>query len=389
MNWRSKHKQTDKAVNAHPQNTAGLAAVKPPQPTPNGAQKADPMQVTDSTQPRPKPQRTPLAFIIVFAVLALCIILSGFFYYRGYERKFRLQVEGQLKSIADQKVSEIVQWRKELLGDGSILFNNPHVTTLVKDYYAKPQNAVVREELLAYMNAVMNARQYDRVSLLDTKGLERLSTSGTLGPAGDYLQQRLPEVLRTGKVAILDFYRDTPDEPIYLAVLVPITDGKAGGNPLGMLVLRVVPDTYIYPLIQRWPIPSKTAETLLIRKDGSDALYLNNLRFSEDAALSLRIPLSRVDVPAVAAVQGKEGVTEGVDYRGVPVVAYACVIPDSPWFITAKMDKSEIYAPLREQGFYLAIVVFLFLFAAGAGILLVARMQNVRFKRGKVAPAKG
>lgn len=43
----------------------------------------------------------------------------------------------------------------------------------------------------------------------------------------------------------------------------------------------------------------------------------------KDAALSLRIPLGRADVPAVKAVLGQVGIVEGADYRGTPVIAAA------------------------------------------------------------------
>ena len=49
------------------------------------------------------------------------------------------------------------------------------------------------------------------------------------------------------------------------------------------------------------------------------------------------------------AVLGQEGIVEGVDYRGVPVIAAVRAVPDSPWFLVARMDASEVYAPVRER----------------------------------------
>ncbi len=45
----------------------------------------------------------------------------------------------------------------------------------------------------------------------------------------------------------------------------------------------------------------------------------------KNAALSLRIPLGRADVPAVKAVLGQVGIVEGADYRGTPVIADAAL----------------------------------------------------------------
>jgi hypothetical protein len=70
-------------------------------------------------------------------------------------------------------------------------------------------------------------------------------------------------------------------------------------------------------MIQSWPVPRNSAETTLVRRDGDRVLYLNELRYQKDTALKLSIPLTRVEVPSVMAALGKEGMTSGMDYRGV------------------------------------------------------------------------
>lgn len=56
-------------------------------------------------------------------------------------------------------------------------------------------------------------------------------------------------------------------------------------------------------------------------------------------------------------------------------------VPDSPWFIVARMDTSEVYAPLRERLWIMVILVGALLIAAGAGVGLVWRHQSARFYR--------
>src|SRR4030067_2218657 len=101
--------------------------------------------------------------------------------------------------------------------------------------------------------------------------------------------------------------------------------------------------------MNRWPPPSKTAETLIIRRDGNDALFLNELRFRKKTALNLRCSLENVRMAAVRAALGQEGIVEGIDYRGVPVIADVRAVTNSPWFLVTRMDVSEIYGPLREE----------------------------------------
>lgn len=52
---------------------------------------------------------------LVYVCLTAGIVAAGYFYYRNYERNYRSEVERQLSAIADLKVGELVQWRKERL----------------------------------------------------------------------------------------------------------------------------------------------------------------------------------------------------------------------------------------------------------------------------------
>ena len=70
------------------------------------------------------------------------------------------------------------------------------------------------------------------------------------------IAQRIGEVLRSGEVAFQDFYRDDFDRAIYLALLVPILDQHDGDRPLGVLVLRIDPERYLYPFISHGRRPA-------------------------------------------------------------------------------------------------------------------------------------
>ena len=132
-------------------------------------------------------------------------------------------------------------------------------------------------------------------------------------------------------------------------------------------------------LINKWPTPSKTAETLIVRQEGNETVFLNELKFQKNRALNLRRPLTDLNLPAVQAALGKKEFMEGVDYRGVPVKAYVCPIPNSPWFLVARIDTSEVYAPLREWFWAIIIFVIVLLIGLGTSIGLIWRNQRSKF----------
>ena len=328
-----------------------------------------------------KKLRAGYPLILLFAVLAAGIITTGYLSYRNYKRQFRIETERQLSAIAELKVNELVRWRKERLGDAGILFKNASFSALVRNFFRRPADSESRGQLQVWLDNYRTHYEYDRIFLLDAQCVERMSAPQTPEPVAAHLLEQAPEILRSDRVTFLDFHRDSPDRPIHLSILIPILDGRDDRPALGILVLRIDPGKYLYPYISRWPAPSRSAETLLVRRDGNDALYLNELKFQKNTALNLRVPLTAIDVPAVKAALGREGIAEGVDYRGVRVAACVRAVPDSPWFLVDCMDTAEVYAPARERLWVTVGLVGALFLGAGAGVGLIWRHQRARFYR--------
>jgi len=322
--------------------------------------------------------RGGFAFLLVFLLLAAGIVTTGWFYYRNYEQHYRTEMERQLSAIADLKVSELVQWRKERLADGSILLKNAAFVALARRFFEKPEDADAQRQLQSWIEKYEDHYKYDQVRLLDAQGIARMSSPAVLPPMPSVVSQRIPEVLRSGQVTLQGFYRNEHDQHVYLTVMVPILDESDANRPLAVLVLRIDPEMYLYPFIKRWPTPSLTAETLLVRREGNEVVFLNELRFQTNTALNLRLPLDRLASPAAQAALGRDGVMEGLDYRGRRVVAALRTIPGSPWALVARMDAAEVYAPLRAQLWQVVVIIGLLLLGAGAGVGLVWWRQRVR-----------
>ncbi|MEW6079979.1 MAG: PAS domain S-box protein [Thermodesulfobacteriota bacterium] len=167
----------------------------------------------------------------------------------------------------------------------------------------------------------------------------------------------------------------------HLSVVAPLYSDVGSPRPLGTLLLVSDANEFLFPLIQSWPLPSRTAETLLVRRDGDEALFLNSLRHQPGAALNLRIPLNRTDVPAVMAIMGKVGVVRGKDYRGVDVLSAVLPVPDSPWFIVSKMDTEEAFAGWRNRSLLiLSLIVILTGMTVVAGFAFWQREKKYHFQ---------
>lgn len=336
----------------------------------------------------PSASRAGWMFLLVFLLLVSGIVTTGVFYYRHLEQQFRAKVEQQVSAIADLKVSELVQWRNERLGDANTLHDNPAFSTLAQRFLEKPEDTEARRLLQTWMSRIQTSLNYKQVVLTDTQSVIRLSAPEASPRVVPYLVKAAAACLDSGKVTFLDLHRDTADASPHMAVMIPVFDDQAGHRSLGLVVLLIDPETYFYPFIKRWPLPSLTGETLLVRRESNEVIFLNELRFQNNAALNLRAPLDRATMPAVQAVLGREGVMEGVDYRGVPVVAALRTIPDSPWSLVARMDIAEVYAPLRAQLWRVIIMIGVMIFGAGSCVVMAWRHQRARFYRERAAAAE-
>jgi PAS domain S-box-containing protein len=351
------------------------------------------------TPPEPSEHRTrqDLILVLVLVLLAAGIVAVGIFSYRNYERHFRTGIEQELSAIAELKVAQIVQWRRERLVDANYLRRTPYVARRALDVLAHPGSPETRRMFTSWLESVFAGGQYEQALLLDehfNAGLvypER--TSGALSAIALRAAQ---EALRSRLVVVADLHRETEDGPVHLSIMVPLvvrpesTGDKVpaagkGSSPAdrsaGLLVLQINARKQCYPMIQLWPTPSRTAETLLVRRDGNDALYLNDLKFQTNTAVKFRVSLERTNVAGVKAALGLEGIVECKDYRGEPVVAALRVIPDSPWSLVARMDVAEVYAPLRERLWLTVLLMGALLLGAGASVGMAWRQQRVHFYR--------
>jgi len=198
-----------------------------------------------------------------------------------------------------------------------------------------------------------------------------MSLSGYKGNSHPEEVQALSDAFRQRRPVLTDLHTSGNGEP-HIGAVSPLFFGKGpASRPVGALIMEAEAREFLYPLIQSWPTSSRSAETLLVRRDGDAVLFLNDLRHQKDMALKLRIPLSRKDIPAVMAVTGKEGLFQGKDYRGVEVLSYLKVIPHSPWFIVAKVDTEEIFSLWRFQSILILTLLLVSLAAAAAFVATI------------------
>ncbi|MFZ2267159.1 MAG: ATP-binding protein [Azonexus sp.] len=298
----------------------------------------------ESTYPAPHP---PLARWFLPTLLVVFILLAGggALFYQTARQQLLTSTGEQLLAVAELKTREITQWRNERVADGQVLVDDHHFAELIRGWFAEPQSA--RQELLLQrMRSLADNYHYQDVILLDEQGRQRLSLGSQASDEYDR-SHILPETPDApARARLTDFHLHSESGQLHLDVVAPLLMEQQGGHRrIGTMILRTDPATLLFPMLQSWPRPTSSAEALLIRRDGDDVLFLSELRNHPAAPLSFRLAASSAGVPAIQAVFGnKNGVVDGNDYAGVPVIAAIQAVPDSPWHIVAKMSRQEALA---------------------------------------------
>jgi len=317
----------------------------------------------------------------VFWVTTLMVIVIGYWYYRAEMAQITHEEHQTLSAIGELKAKQIQQWRKERLVEAGRMAKDHDLVKAIEGFWGAPGDQGVQETLRECLKS--GVTEYANLLLFDPNANLLFATGDSDGVVSDATQQAIRSALDRKEAAFSDFFR-AADGEIRIDVAVPVPDAR--GQLLAVLVLRNDASSYLYPLIQSWPTPSRSAETLLVQRDGEDVVFLNELRHQTNAALSLRSPLTRTNLPAMQAVLGRQGIFEGKDYRNVEVLSELLPIPGSPWFMVAKVDKDEIFSEARYRTGVISLIIGLFILLSAVAAAYLYRIMDITER--KVAEMK-
>ena len=322
-----------------------------------------------------RPSRGLISLVLFFIVGSALIVVVARAVERADAHHELSESRHKLASIADLKVTQLVNWRAERLLDGRMITFNPMIAERVASLRLDPTNAGARDELLAWMTNYVTEQTYSAVTVFDAAG-EPLLRVGNSGYAQDTAE--IVDAAHAGAPQLTDLRRSERDGAISLTVLAPhVLPGLVSGAPprvVGVTALSIDPTRFLYPYIQTWPTPSPSGETLLARAEGEDVLFLNERRFGRGAALTERARLSSPRLPMALALRGARGAVTGVDYRGTLVLAHMSGIPGTSWCMVTKLDLAEVGAKAGERARFIEVI-------AGALIVLLALLCLYSWKR--------
>jgi PAS domain S-box-containing protein len=300
--------------------------------------------------------RTSRALLVVVFLFACGLVATGFAYYANERAATKETKQAELKFIAELRAGEIARWRQDRLKDARI-----HSSGLLKEltlsYFNDAENEDTKAKLQSRLNELRESLKYHDLILARPDGSIIMSTTPRGNHVDEHSHGALQAAIAAGDIVLGELFHCETCSELHIDVAAPILNTQ--NKPIAFLILRTDPEDVLFPLVQTWPTPSQSAETLLVMKDGTDAVILNALRHSANPALTMRLPLSQTDIPAVRAALGHTGKFEGNDYREVPVMAEILPVKESPWFLVAKVDKDELLTEFYDESLLILLIVVL------------------------------
>lgn len=321
------------------------------------------------------------SLIGVFAFLLLGVALANFVFYRAESNTSRENTMAQLAAIAELKALEIGRWRRERLGDALTIRDNALLTPQLGQWTSQPISAADKQAAERWLSIFVTHYDYREAALIDNRG--RL-VAATLPDVHIPEEARMlrDQAAALGRPVLGNLYV-TPDGKQALDMLVALPAQSTAGT-IGFVLLRIDPKKILYPMLQAWPLPSESAEILMVERRGDRIVYLNDLRHQAGAALSLDIAADIATLPATYAVRGESLSMEGKDYRGVEVYAATLPVPESSWGLVAKIDEREVLKPLHERiGLMIFVSVFLVMVASGITLFLWQAQRDLVARQRK------
>jgi PAS domain S-box-containing protein len=283
------------------------------------------------------------------------------------------------------KIRQVTQWRQERIGDGTFISQNVSLIRQFSGYLRNKNDSKLRSDMLGDLKALTDNYDYKNALLLDRKLNVCLFYPNRDTVIGNYLKPRMPDIINKGKVVLTDLHHTGKVSFVHLDLVVPFRDmGKTDTSVIGVLILRIDPNKVLFPLIQTWPVKSRSSESFIFSRETDSIIYLSELKYQSNASLNFRKSISEEKLASAMAVRGYQETSDAIDYRGVPVFASMKKVPGSSWYLLAKTDREEIFEGLRGQ---LRSVIIIILLMIAASLFFTGALlwqQRIRYYRSQL-----
>lgn len=311
-------------------------------------------------------------FIAAFVIYLLIVLLLGFMNWRIQRANLIGLAKERISSISNYKASEIANWVKERTRDAKVLSLTGNFHREMLSLIQKPSDTSRYNHVISHFIPMVEHYGYEDILLSDMHGRIFASVRLRSDSLGNDSRKMLCNSVDLGNGSFSSLYNCEQHNSVHIDFYTPVLkDPSDSGSVVAMVLLRMNPEHFLYPLIQAWPVSSRTSETLLVEAMNDSVVFMNRLRHIQNSPLSYRVSFSK-KLPATLVVRGYSGLVEANDYRGAEVLAYTRPVEGTPWFMVSKTDMEEILEPMSGWQFRTGFGLIILILLGVLGLYLIA-----------------
>ena len=340
----------------------------------------DTLPTVESTRPAWRAGPALLLGLLLLSMLPLG--LMGWWQLSSFEQRLHETVQEGLILLARKKVQEVSEYLNEVEVDGRMLAQASDTSSLLSQRADRAATRVPATSR-AFFERLDDSGKYLNVLLIQPDG--RVSFASRTPPAaplpgridaGWFVGTELMEAHRRAighlDAQVTTVQKSPMDGSLTLFLVHPVV---AADQVLGSVVLQLDTDRLLRVATERSGL-ALAGETVLARREGGRAIFLNDLRRAPTQTLSGGLDLNSPDLPpAPRALRGESGSGLTRDYAGVEVISSWRPLPALDWGMAVNLDAREAFAPARSlRDRLLGALGLALVMALGLGWVLARRI---------------
>lgn len=316
-------------------------------------------------------------FIIVSLLISAILVTSAFIYYESKTKEIRHDKNLTLSTINHLKLEQISQWRIEIIGQTRFISTIGQVIRYTDRLIKDRNNKEARDYFYETLQPLKTNHNFENILICNKDGELLYSLDESFSTIDSVTSANIKSSVQGDSLVFGEIHYNSSRNKICIDITTPIKDNY--GKVIGAFTEVIFPARFLFPMIHNWPMETHTGETLLAKKLNDRVVFLSELRFKDNTRLTQFIPLSDTEVVAVKGTMGERGVIEGVDYRGVHVLAELKPVPGTDWLLITKIDKDEIYSEIffRAETIILIVVISILTIIFGALFFYKYKQSNI------------
>ncbi|MFN7940998.1 MAG: PAS domain S-box protein [Thermoanaerobaculia bacterium] len=282
-------------------------------------------------------------FWFVLAALVLIAVLAAWFvlvFSRNERREEEIRWTELLKLRASTKAELLEGKIADKLTNARLAGTVAFGVAPARVASPEPEFGVRQEGAL---RIIATEAGFSSIDLFDSRGLLLASSSGEGAPASH--RELAARVLATGE-PLVDIARGEhgDDCRVFLALPASLPDVSAA------VIVSEVPWSSLRSAISNTDDEStESSEIVLVRRRGSEVLYLSPLRGRKAGCAEYSLPLATPNLAASDLLERGRIAGRYVDYRGHPVLAAGQLLRGVDWGLLAKIDQDEAFAAVDSR----------------------------------------